>query len=193
VHYNNTSFFTYVFQNHQMVQEVVRRQFIPLWVLAYLQILPGGSVPILTSFRRIRNGGARTTFQIFPSRHISVEPQSEIRLPLNLRFLIDYPGSFHFANPDRVKHDRPHIRISPCVAGTEVKYIADLAVMISNTGKYRARLSPSFPVLEIIAYSRRQETPLRLCNRIMCDWRKNNLGHSFPVYDVQGAFPQPYF
>ena len=173
--------------------ELIRRSWNVLWALANVQILEGGRLPSLHSFRKLPDGDAQTVFRIFPRFEILLEPFSEVLVPLHLRILIDYPGNFHFDNPKKLREDRPHIQISPCVQGREIRYISNLSVVISNNASWTECITPAAPLLEITTFTRPFETPLRPCRKITCEWRTAVTGRSYPVYIVNEPLVLPYF
>jgi hypothetical protein len=171
---------------------LIRLQFGIFWSLAQIAVLEGGQVPFLNSFRRISNQGNRSTFFIYLRDTVQIPPLSEKLVPLNLRVLIDIPGSFTFRNPDK-KDDRPNLEISPAVAGQDVRYHANLSIVVTNTGTGHEIITDRFPVLKIIAYTRNHETPIRLCRKITCKWERGIGGESYPKYHVSDPFSHPFF
>ena len=164
-----------------------------LFAIAHIQVLPGGSFPLLQDFTRTNLGGGKSVFSIFAPRNFEIQPFREVIVNLGLRMLIDVPRSCFFGIPKRMREFGSLLEVSPHVAGQDVRFIYNLAVVVRNKSQHTQWVYTDDPILELTIYTRKTETPLRPASHIECGWNINGWGHTLPEPYVSGQMFLPFF
>jgi hypothetical protein len=152
--------------------------------LAYLQLLPGSKYPRMVGRRQLGNHSYETKFRFFLPYSFPLQKNEEKFIFLNIRFAFNNSCTIDF-----VPLKYHNMKLTPCVNGSNLKYISNFSMGFKNIGQCREFLYNNRPVLDLVITHKSNEVALRRVRNITTHWDSSfHEDRSYFFFITEGVF-----